>query len=945
MLKKGIVSGIGVFGLLALLFLLVSKQDVTTQVEKNIDDNPTLRAEWEKSRLLDPQTGEIPFGIRLKEMAYAKTLPKVGGFSSFSRNENDSLVYVRRGPHNVGGRTRAFAVDLTSSSTLFAGGVSGGLWRSTNFGTSWDQVTPKDEALSISCIVQDPRAGKKDTWYIGTGEGRGSLNNGGLTIWGTGMYKSTDKGITWTPIASTQETDIAVAGDWGVIWRLAIDPSNTSEDEIYAAANGSIMKSTDGGTSWKKVLGGGLTSDANYTDVVVTSTGVVYAAMGKNVNQPNPGIWRSTDGETWINITGSVWPSNYERIVIDYAKSNENELICLARTPGVGAKADPTSSASNESSSLFKYTYISGDGSGTGGIWSNLSANIPGDQNAYYTFDTQQNYNMVVKFDPFNSSIIYIGSTNLFRSDDGFTTSTKVTQIGGYNPKVLNDPKQYRYPNQHPDQHDIFFQPNNSAEAFTATDGGVSYTNNIKATEVEWQFINTGYFTSQFYTVAIDHSVRNDVVLGGLQDNGTQFTSNQSVNRDWTDPLQSDGSYCAVEDGTLSDGSGVYYVSSQQGRTFKVRIDNTGETAAAERLEPAATNQFNRSANYSFINPFELDYADNNVMYMLFKNASFGPSKVKVHRTLKSIPINGGSSPRTDWSEINFTFPGVITALVSSRSNPTHRLYVGTNNGSMYRVENANTTTATVTKLGEIQGVLKGTYVSDFAVHPDDADKILVTFSNYKAYSIFYSNDGGDTWIPVAGNLEEPLGAGMPQQARGIGNGPSVRCAAMLETDNGTAYFVGTSVGLFATNELNGDSTIWSQQSPDLIGNAVIEKFDTRDSDNYLAIATHGNGVFGVEVTDSELIGVEEADVQIADVIGIYPNPNNGIFKVDLSTSTLDFNRITVLDQLGRIVMEEALNQNAEVVELDNREFKSGVYYISLFHSKGKITKRFVVNK
>ncbi len=942
MIKKGLLYGGMVITMLITVVYFqyndTAKNPSAETIEK--DGNAIARAKWMKSRLVDPQTGEIPIHMRMKEMAFSKTLPKANAHS-FSRSD-DSLTYKRRGPHNVGGRTRAFAVDLTNSSTLLAGGVSGGLWRSTDFGASWKQVSPNDQALNITCLAQDPRPGKKDTWYMGTGEGRGSLQGGAITLLGNGLFKSTDKGITWKSLTSTQITDVQTPGDWGITWKIAIDPSNVNQDELYVAANGVIMKSTDGGTTWKKVLGDGSSSSANFADVLVTSTGVVYAAMSKSINQSNPGVWRSVDGENWVNITGSSWPSNYERIVFDVSKSNENVLMFLARTPGSGAKADPTST-SNESSSLFKYTYRSGNGTGAGGTWVNYSNNIPSDQNPYYTFDTQGNYNMVLKIDPFDNDIVYIGSTNLFRSTDGFSTSNNVVQIGGYNPKILNDPREYRYPNQHPDQHEIFFQPNNSSEAFTTTDGGISYTNNIKAAEVEWEFKNTGYFTSQFYTVAIDHRVKNDVVVGGLQDNGTHMTSNQSVNRDWTDPLQSDGAYCAVEDGTLSDGSGTYYMSSQFGRTYKIRVDNTGEATIAERIEPQPVNGFNRSVNYSFINPFELDYADNNFMYMLFKNSASGPSKIKVYKTLKLLPINGNNSERTDWSEINFTFPGTITAMVSSRSNPAHRLYVGCSEGSTFMVENANTNNPTVTRLAEISGVLKGNYVSDFAVHPEDADKVLLTYSNYNAYSVFYSKDGGTTWETVAGNLEEPLAPGVPQQARGLGNGPSVRCAAILETDSGTAYFVGTSVGLYATNELNGDETVWAQQAPDLIGNAVVEKFDTRDNDNYLAIATHGSGVFGVEVTTSSAIGVEESNHIQQTKVTLYPNPVKTELAVSLSGFEGKVKGYQVYDALGRLRKEGPIDAAVDV-RLDVSDLSSGIYYLTLQGVGVDVSKKFVVN-
>ncbi len=930
-------------GIIALFFVNRDKSLESTEF-KNVDGHAEARAKWLRSRLVDPQTGEIPVNMRQRELTFAKTLPK-SIFSSKGSRADDSLSYIRRGPQNVGGRTRALAVDLSNTSNILAGGVSGGMWRSTNFGLTWSKVSSNDYVQNISCIVQDSRPGKKDVWYAGTGEGRGSLTGNDFTLLGNGLLKSTNKGVTWTPLASTQVEKVNNAGDWGIIWSLAIDPSNTSQDEVYAAANGVIMKSIDGGATWKKVLGGNNSSASFYADVKVTSTGVVYAALSRHINQPNPGVYRSVDGETWVNITGAVWPSNYERIVFDIAGSDEDELVFLTRTPGSGSKADP-SSTDNEYSSLFKYNYLSGDGSGSGGVWTNLSSNIPSNTNAYYTFDTQSNYNMIVRIDPFDKSIVYIGSTNLFRSTDGFTTRNNTVQIGGYNPKSFTEPAEYRYPNQHPDQHNLIFLPNNSSEAFSASDGGVSFTNNIKAAEVEWQFKNSGYFTSQFYTVAIDHLVKNNAILGGLQDNGTFYTNSASNRKDWKDPLQSDGSYCAVEDGTLSDGSGVYYVSSQYGRTYRIRMNGSGDKTASVRLDPTAANQFNRSANFDFINPFELDYVDNNVMYMLYKDGAGGPSRIKVHNSLKSINIDNTDVTRNDWSTMNFAFPRSITAMVSSRSNPAHRLYVGTSNGSMYRVEKANDlSTTVVTEISTLPQVLKGTYVSDFAVHPDDADKVLAVYSNYSAYSIFYSENGGDTWELAAGNLEDELDAGIPQAALGLGNGPSVRCAAILETDSGAAYYVGTSIGLFATNKLDGENTVWSQQSPDLIGNAIVDKMDTRDSDNYLAIATHGSGIFGVNVSSSSLIGKEEYLSTNNLDVSVYPNPSRGLVNLNWEKSNEQLTSYLLFDELGRLKLEGEINSSNKATLIDASILPSGVYYLEVKSEFSKMTKKLVVNK
>ena len=134
------------------------------------DEISKQRAEWWKKKLADPATGEIPQDIISKEAIFAQTLPKDSDFGS--RGE-DSLIYEPRGPYNTGGRIRSLGIDKANTNILISGGVSGGIYRSTNAGQSWEKVSLQNQSHNISYIVQDKRAGKTNIWYAGTGEGSG----------------------------------------------------------------------------------------------------------------------------------------------------------------------------------------------------------------------------------------------------------------------------------------------------------------------------------------------------------------------------------------------------------------------------------------------------------------------------------------------------------------------------------------------------------------------------------------------------------------------------------------------------------------------------------------------------------------------------------------------------------------------------------------------------
>ncbi|MGB0402675.1 MAG: T9SS type A sorting domain-containing protein [Salibacteraceae bacterium] len=897
-------------------------------------------AEWERLRLMDPDLGTIPVGISQKEKLFSQTLPK----DKDAASRTSGIVYEPRGPYNVGGRTRSVEYDVSNLQNILAAGINGGIWKSTNNGGTWKQVSDPDQTHNASALTQDTRSGKEQIWYCGTGEGGypSAGHHGSAYLKGEGVYKSTDGGETWNVLPSTVPDNHNGYFDWSTVWNMATDPSNTTQDEVYAAANGVIMRSVDGGNTWVKELGS--TNGAGYAWVGVTTTGVVYAAIGNSGgNTTDFGIWRSTDGMSWNKIGDGVIPSNSERIIFDIAPSNENVIFFLMRTPGVGSISEP-GATTNEWSSLYRFEYLSGNGTGSGATWKNLSANIPSHGNAYYTFDTQGGYCMSIKVKPNNFNIVFIGGTNLFRSIDAFNSSNNITQIGGYNPKSFTDPTEYRYPNQHPDQHYITFRGSNSNEMISSTDGGVHYTRDAQASEVVWVSKNNGYTTTQFYTVAIDLLTENDVILGGTQDNGTQFTNNASFQTPWTDPLKSDGSYCAVQGGGTPTGGGIYYMSTQYGSTYKIQMNSDGTKGNYRRIDYPGS-----SDNYDFINPFHLDYNNPNLMVMAYVNQT-GQQILKRNLSLTNLSLNNSNAPSTvGWSDISGTFNGRISALKSTRSNPKDRIYVGTSSGNVYKVENASTS-ATLTSIssGSDFPYKRGTYVSDISVHPEDGNKIMLSFSNYNVYSIYYSEDGGATWEGVAGNLEDTIPPNWPDQARGQGNGPSVRSVAIIPTDDGITYMAATSTGLYATYELDGINTVWVEQGSDVIGNTVVEKLEVRNSDNYLGIATHGKGIYSsyIYTSDPTLFTKEDLNKH-QNALKAFPNPAQENTTLLVEGTENEILNLVIYNNLGKVIYSRNLGQSKNgknEFQIDLNEFDTGIYYANVTGSNFDKTIKLIKN-
>lgn len=871
-------------------------------------DDPEGRIAWETKRTMDPATGKVPDGIRTKELLFTQKLPKA---------PNDRSDFISRGPHNVGGRTRAFGMDVNDPNILIAGSVSGGIYRSTDGGASWSETTVPIFYQGITCLTQDVRAGHTDTWYAGSGEayGQSASGNGNNSYFlGNGIYKSTDNGLTWDTIpvtASNTVNDFDLPYD--LIWTIKTDPSRLDSSIVYTSTYGGVYRSNDGGATWKRVKGTFGGADAYFTHVDVTPTGKVYATLSDDAGA-NKGIWRSDNGLSFVNITPDSFPTAFNRIVLGFAPSDENQVYFLANTPGFG-QPDTNYVGDVEWNSFWKYTYLSGDGSGSGGQWENRSLNLPTTGGPFDKFAVQGSYDMLVTVKPNDPNYVVIGGTNLFRSSDGFATYNNWRMIGGYKEGTHLHIVE-SWDNHHPDQHVAIFHPVDFNKLYSANDGGVWRTDDLNADTVQWNSLNNGYLTTQWYTLAIDNAQANDpVVVGGLQDNGSWFTNSISSTDPWLHVRGGDGSFCAI-----ADNKEAYYYSIQLGKMQRAFVDANGNTTSYARIDPRD------ATGYQFINPYILDPVDNNIMYL--------PAGHKMWRNndLSGIPmINNWDSITINWVTLPdtcTTAQGEITAVACS-TNPAHILYYGTDKKRIYKVVNAHTGNPIrqeITGLS-LPTIFPNGYVDCIAVDPQNANNILVVFSNYSIMSLFYSNDGGATWSKVGGNLE--------QNIAGSGNGPSCRWASILHVPDGVLYYVTTSTGLYATSLMDAANTTWVHQSPDKIGNAVCDMVLTRESDGLVVVATHGNGVYSTNVTSiGDAVSVEKISKVISN-FNVLPNPATNQTGLNVSFNTTISGKATleILDATGKTLNVQSLDAlvgNQKVKLAVSEAWPAGVYFVRL---------------
>lgn len=822
-------------------------------MSEGTNTEPGSRYEWEQMRLANPATGLIPANIRQKELAFAAGLPA---------HQYKAYNWDLRGPVNVGGRTRTIAIDVLDNNIWMAAGVSGGIWRSEDAGLSWSNTTDALEMHSYTSLVQDTRTGEESTWYAGTGEHYAitSQTTFEARFSGNGIMKSTDNGVTWAFLPSTQtdtpETYLA-NGDMDFSWRLVTDPTNAFDDVVLAAVFNGVKRSDDGGVSWTDVLGFGTgpfsAPNCDYVDLVVTPLGIFYATLSSD--GPDRGIYRSDDGGlTWTDIKPTGFATSWGRLAITVNPEDEDVVWFF----GVA------NSGFGNGHGLYRYQYLSGDGTTTGGSWDDRSSNLPS-QSCFITeigaeiglLSTQNSFDVHIGIHPADTSVMFIAGTSIWRNKDGFTHDSTNTWIGGYHcdPLPYNDINWgLSYENHHPDQHYVMFDPLDPNVLVNSNDGGIFRTVDNLADTVQWESLNNGYVTTQFYAIAIEPGeVTSDIVIGGLQDNGTWFTNTDDFDSTWKYIGSGDGMYCA-----MSEGLEYYVTCLQRGRMFLQNIDSNGIPQAIERLDPEGG-----PTTYNWANSLK---QDPNEDHRIFWN---GRNKLWRLDDFDDVPITGDKINKHvgDWVEMDSSKiapqAGLVTDIEMCKAAPGVVWY-GCSNGYLYKVENAYETSgfAQQTDLTWDDWPFNA-YISCVSVDPFDENNIVVTFASYEVPSIWHTTDGGVTWVDISGNLEE--------NPDGSGSGPATHWAEYYV--DGT-IFIGSSTGLYTSNFPDGANTVWTLETG--VGNVNVDHMDFRTHDGYFVIGTHGQGVYSTHLQP----GFTSTEVQKLNEIKVYPTITDDVVNV-----------------------------------------------------------------
>ncbi len=460
-----------------------------------------------------------------------------------SANSLPTFTWNSAGPGSTGGRTRAILIDNNDPThqTIFAGGVSGGIWKSVNGGSTWGSsadtiaysLNDTMRNINVSCIAQD----SKGAIYIGTGEGFTVYEQGqgfSTGLLGGGMFKSTDDGKTWRLLANTIPTANTYNVTWAYVNRIAIRPDNFKE--IYAATQGGLLISHDSGATWRSAWSstGKKLSGSNYNslDVKISQDGSLIVAC---IGAPSLGDPSTTSSYGYYCYTQSGSDTTFTQI----PSSGAGRLFGNAcRIEFAISPTDPNRVYASviNSNNLFG---SGGSGSGifmtktaltNGGHWYEIGPGGSAAFDPYFSAFDQSNYDNTLAVAPDNEMELILGGTTFFQwlgtsTNDTIGSWTKISHYNG----GAQDPLYI-----HPDEHAIVFDQNNPNVVYFGCDGGLYKSTNATNAEqprghMTFEAINRNYNVTQYYSICFSSQVDYSSgttglgLGGGTQDNGSPY--------------------------------------------------------------------------------------------------------------------------------------------------------------------------------------------------------------------------------------------------------------------------------------------------------------------------------------------------------------------------------------------------------------------------------------
>jgi len=944
--KYLLFSLIGVISIVSITFFTQRSKKEMKYIPRNNQEMTSYQIngamEWMNNRLVNAN-GEIDPVQVMMARKQVKLL---------AQQKAGNMNWTDMGPDNQGGRTRAILIDKDNYSTMYAGGVGGGLWKSTTGGQSWVQINDLQENISISCIAQDPSSG---AIYVGTGEGFANgygTANGSSGFIGGGVYKSTD-GVNFTVLSSTVPPTNTANDTWTYTYEIACDASGG----IYVGTLRGLMYSNDGGTSWANPViypsSNPFAAPAN--DVEIASDGTIIAVVGNKVfKSPSGGTGTFSLSHTGLPAAG--------RIEIAIAPSDPNYIYA---------------NIANSSGSLAG-VYQSKD---KGANWTVIG---PGGSANFQIFgsNNQGRYDNEIAVFPNDKEHILVGGLDLW---EGYAVSG-ATQFSWTQKSLWAlSPTSSLY--LHADHHKYVFHPTNPDKIYFGTDGGIHLSTDGGNT---FQVSSRNYSTIQFYTLAVSGQ---GAMMGGTQDNGTQVVDLQGNSTKSAFKVKGgDGGWCAFSyinpeiifastyygdiqrSPDFGDNFSGFYNDAIEGIAVDINSltwdaafvpplalwESISDTTSNDYVKFVATQNYNAgdiitatSATNSYPISYTLTSALNSgdsiqvkdvvqSMFFVGFNNSVWMTREALDLT-KSKPdwykIGASSSPMPD------NYSGEAQCMTTSTDG--NYLFVGTTNGKVFRFANLlmadDENTADVSSSFCIVETKQITSVSNraitsIAVDPNDPSHIIVTAGNYGYSQYVYEStnalDASPSFSQKQGNLP-----------------PMPVYSSIIEMSNSNKVIIGTEYGVFSTDNISIASPVWAVENTNGLANVPVY-FLAQQTKNWAGVtnwgsiyaATHGRGFFKSD--DYLKINNNEHDIVINNKINIYPNPVVSYTTIAYQLLSASDINIRIFDIHGRLVFskeESKQGVGTHQMKIDCNDFSKGTYIVHVVAGSTSTTGKFIV--
>ncbi len=767
-----------------------------------------------------------------------------------------NLEWRNVGPLVQSGRITDIDVPPGNHFTIFAAAASGGLWKTTNMGTTWEPIFDYESSITIGDIAVNPK--DMDNIWVGTGENNSSRSS----YAGTGVFKTNDGGKTWENMGLKDSHHIG---------RILIDPENS--DIVYAAVIGhlytkneerGVFKTTDGGSTWEKILY--IDDNTGVIDLVMDpeDNKILYAASWERIRKAwnfveggkGSGIYKSTDGgENWQKKTNG-FPANelIGRIGIAVSPADPKIVYALVdnqnerpkakdkveekEKPKAGLTIETIQKMSNENflkldkKKLDKFLRDNR-------IPRRFSADIVKDyiKNGKMTTKKIADYLLDANTRLFRTSII--GAEVYFSKDKGETWE-KVNKkylnglyntYGYYFGEIRVDPKdpavtyilgvplmkskdsgktysRLRYRGVHSDHQALWIDPQNSDRLINGNDGGLNFSYDGGKT---WKKINNMPL-GQFYTVAVDNEKPYNI-YGGLQDNGTSYgpvTSRPGITAPWKSVNGGDGAFVSV-DPVETD---IVYTESQFGYLSRVNK----KTRKRKSIRPQA--EFGEPPlRFNWLTPHKISPHNRYIVYVgaqkLFKSYNRGDNW---HAISGDLTTNPGPEKSGD---VPF---GTITDFDESPVKPG-LMYVGTDDGNVQVTKDGGATWKLVST------DLPDKWVTRVVASKYDEATAYVTLTGYRVDDfkkyVYKTENYGETWESIESNLpNEPVNV------------------IREDPEYSNILYLGTDLTCYVS--FNGGKA-WHTLNGNLPTNAVYDiVIHPREGD--IVIGTHGRSVFVMDL-------------------------------------------------------------------------------------------------